>query len=685
MTAHINPFTAEWTTPFGLPPFSSLTPDDMREAFHLGFAEHMSEIEAIAVEPDEPGFANVMEALERSGQTLRRVSRVFYNLAGADTTEALQALEREMAPLMARHYSAISMHAGLFARIDALHETRGGLSLAHEQMRLLERAHANFVRAGARLAPEGKERLSAINQRLAELGTRFSQNLLKDEASWALPLSDEAELTGLPEFLTAAMRQAAADRKLDAPCAVTLSRSIIEPFLAFSARRDLREMAFKAWTARGEGGGETDNRALIAETVKLRAEKARLLGFASFAHLKLDDAMAKTPEAVRGLLDLVWAPAKARAAQEAADLAALAHAEGQNDPIAPWDWRYYSEKVRRARFALDEAAIKPYLQLDRIIEAAFDTAHRLFGLSFEARPDLRGYHPDVRLWEVKGPGGRHIGLFMGDYFARSSKRSGAWMSAWRNQEALDGEVRPIIVNVCNFARPAPGTPALLSLDDARTLFHEFGHALHGLMSDVTYPSLSGTHVSRDFVELPSQLYEQWFTTPQVMSRFCRHAETGAAMPEELIGRIKAAQTFNQGFATVEYTSSALVDLAFHTLAPEQAEVDPWAFETAELARLGMPSGIVMRHRTPHFAHVFSGEGYAAGYYSYLWSEVMDADAFDAFTEAGDAFDAETAGRLARYVYAAGNSRDPAEAYTLFRGRMPTPEALMEKRGLKGAA
>ncbi|MBN9447546.1 MAG: M3 family metallopeptidase, partial [Bosea sp.] len=465
--------------------------------------------------------------------------------------------------------------------------------------------------------------------------------------------------------------------------AVTLSRSVIEPFLTFSKRRDLREESFAAWSRRGENGGETDNRAIVAEMVKLRAAKARLLGFATFADFKLDDSMAKTPARVRELLELVWKPAKARAAQEAADLAALAREEGENGPIRPSDWRYYSEKVRQKTYALDEAVLKPYLQLDRIIAAAFDTAGKLFGLAFAERKDLAGYHPDVRIWDVtEAASGRHIGLFLGDYFARASKRSGAWMSAYRGQRNLDGEVRPIIVNVCNFAKPAEGKPALLSIDDARTLFHEFGHALHGLLSDVTYGSLAGTSVSRDFVELPSQLYEHWFLTREVMQRFCLHAETGEPIPDALIERIRKAQTFNQGFATVEYTSSALVDLAFHSLELP-AEVDPLAFEAAELARIGMPGEITMRHRTPHFSHVFSGDGYSAGYYSYLWSEVMDADAFNAFIEAGDVFAPEVAGKLRRYIYSAGDTRDPAEAYTLFRGRLPTPDALLEKRGLAG--
>jgi peptidyl-dipeptidase Dcp len=684
MTA--SPFATEWTTPFGLPPFGELAPEMMRAAFHEGMAAHMAEIEAIAGDQRPADFANVIGAMERAGAMLTRTARVFYNLSGADTNEALQAIEREMAPLMARHHSAITLHAGLFARIDAAFQRRDALGLDAEAMRLLTRTHAGFVRAGAGLDEAGKTRLSAINQRLAEIGTAFSQNLLKDESGWTLALAGD-DLAGLPDSLKAAMAQTARERGQEGHL-LTLARSIVEPFLTFSSRRDLREKAFRAWISRGEMGGETDNRALIAEMVGLRAEKAKLLGFASFAHYKLDDTMAKTPEAVMELLELVWSPAKARAAREAKDLAALAREEGQNDPIAPWDWRHYAEKLRRALYSLDEGEIKPYFQLDQIIAASFDVASRLFGLSFTHRPDLKGYHPDVRIWEVKGRDGGHVGLFLGDYFARASKRSGAWMSLFRSQDRMpseDGgprEVRPIVVNVCNFAKPAEGQPALLSMDDARTLFHEFGHGLHGLMSDVTWPSLSCTNVTRDFVELPSQLYEHWLSRPEVMGRFCRHAQTGEPIPEALMDRLKAAQTFNQGFSTVEYTSSALIDMAFHALTPDQTRgLDPLAFEAAHLARLGMPSEIVMRHRTPHFAHVFSGDGYAAGYYSYLWSEVMDADAFDAFTDTGDVFDAGTAEKLGRFIYSAGNSRDPAEAYTLFRGRMPTPDALMEKRGL----
>jgi len=676
-----NPFGQAWETPFGLPPFATITPEHIRQAYPAALAQHRAEIEAIKAEQDEPSFANTIEALERSARGMSRLGGVFYNLAGADTNEALQAIEREMSPVMSRHWSAIMMDQDLFARVDAVFAAREGLRLSGEQLRLLERTHRGFIRSGARLQGDDKARLAAINERLAGLGTQFGQNLLKDEASYALILEDEADLDGLPSFVVAAMARAAADRGLDGKHAVTLARSIIEPFLTFSTRANLREQAFAAWSKRGETGGETDNRRIVAEMVALRAEKAKLLGFATFAHFKLDDTMAKTPENVRELLELVWTPARARARQEAADLAALAASEGADAAIRPSDWRFYAEKVRQKTYALDEAVLKPYLQLDNIIAAAFDTAGALFGLAFAERPELRGYHPDVRVFEVtERASGRHIGLFLGDYFARASKRSGAWMSAYRGQRNFDGEVRPIIVNVCNFAKPAEGQPALLSIDDARTLFHEFGHALHGLLSDVHYGSLAGTSVSRDFVELPSQLYEHWFLTREVMQRFCLHAETNEPIPDALIETIRRAQTFNQGFATVEYTSSALVDLAFHSLeAP--ATVDALAFEAAELARIGMPAEITMRHRTPHFAHVFSGDGYSAGYYSYLWSEVMDADAFNAFIEASNIFAPDLAERLKRYIYAAGDTRDPAEAYTLFRGRLPTPDALLEKRGL----
>ena len=676
-----NPFAARWDTPFGLPPFAAIRPEHIQPAFEAALAKHKDEMAAIVADPATPDFTNTIEALERAGRALSRVGGVFYNLTGADTNEALQTIERELSPLTSRHWSAIMMDPALFARVDAVFAKRETLGLDSEQMRLLERTHRGFIRSGAQLGAEDKARLAAINERLAGLGTQFSQNVLKDESSYALMIADEAGLAGLPPFLLAAMARSAADRGHPGQHAVTLSRSVIEPFLTFSMRRDLREEAFAAWGKRGENGNDSDNRLIVAEMVKLRAEKAKLLGYATFAHFKLDDTMAKTPENVRELLELVWTPAKARAAQEAADLAALAQAEGENGPIRPSDWRHYAEKVRQKTYALDEAVLKPYLQLDRIIAAAFDVAGKLFGLSFAARTDLAGYQPDVRIWEVtESATGRHIGLFIGDYFARASKRSGAWMSAFRGQRRLGGEVRPIIVNVCNFAKPAEGKPALLSIDDARTLFHEFGHALHGLLSDVTYGSLAGTSVSRDFVELPSQLYEHWFLTKEVMQTYCLHAPDGRADPRRADRDDQARADLQPGLRHrgIHLVGAGRPRLPF---AGGAGEIDALAFEKAELARLGMPEGMVMRHRTPHFTHVFSGDGYSAGYYSYLWSEVMDADAFNAFLETGDVFSPELAGKLKRYIYSAGDTRDAAEAYRLFRGRLPTPDALLEKRGL----
>ncbi|WP_185984395.1 M3 family metallopeptidase [Aureimonas mangrovi] len=661
----------------GLPDFAALAPEGFEAAFDAAMAEHRDEIRAIADNPEPASFDNTVAAMERSGRGLTRVASAFYALAGAHTNTRLQSVERAVAPKLSRHGSAISLDPALFARIDALFGQRETLGLNAETLRLLERVHAGFVRRGARLQGANRERLAEIDARLSELGTAFSQNVLADESAFAMPVAEE-DFAGLPDFLVSSMASAAAERELPGHV-VTLSRSIVVPFLTYSPRRHLREQAFGAWTRRGENGGATDNRAIIAETLKLRAEKAKLLGFSSFAAYKLDDTMAKTPDAVRSLLSAVWDKALERARDDAGALREIAAAEGENGAIAPWDWRYYAEKRRQAEFAIDEGEVKAYFSLDRMIAAAFDVANRLFGLTFEPMPDAKVWHPDARVWRVRGADGGEKGLFIGDYFARSSKRSGAWMSALRSQHKMDGGQTPIIYNICNFAKPAPGRPALLSLDDARTLFHEFGHALHGLMSDVTWPSLSGTAVARDFVELPSQLYEHWLETPQVLAAHARHVETGEPMPQDLADRLAAARSFDAGFDTVEYTSSAIVDLALHEAG--EAPEDPAAREAEILADFSMPAEIVMRHRSPHFAHIFSGDGYSSGYYSYMWSEVLDADAFEAFTEQGDPFHADTAARLAANIYSAGNSRDPAELYKAFRGRMPSPDALMRKRGL----
>ena len=677
-----NPLLAPWTAPFGLPPFADVKDAHFTPAFDVALANHMAEIDAIAARVEAPTFANTIEALERAGVDMKKVGGVFWNLAGADSNDARQQIEREMAPRMAAHGNAITSNAVLFKRVDDLFAIRASLGLTAEQLRVLERTHLGFVRAGAKLEPAQKTRMGEIKQRLAALGTQFSQNVLADEKAYELPLPAEADRAGLPASLVAAAAEAAKTRGSTASHVVTLSRSLIEPFLIASTRRDLRETAFNAWIRRGENGGATDNREIVKEILALRAERARLLGYATFADYKLDDTMAKTPAHVRDLLETVWGPAKAQAGRERERLQKLAAADGANIQIEPWDWRHYAERVRSADYGIDEAEIKQYLPLDRVIAAAFATAERLFGLTFHALKDVALYHPDVRAFEVTARDGKHVGLFLGDYFHRPSKRSGAWMSAFRSQEQLAGDIRPIIVNVCNFAKPAAGAPALLSMDDARTLFHEFGHGLHGLMSNVTYPSLSGTSVARDFVELPSQLYEHWLGTREVLAEFARHHETEAPMPAQLIEKLRAARTFNQGFATVEFLASAIVDIDFHADA-SASEVDPMAREAATLARIGMPREIVMRHRTPHFSHVFSGDGYSAGYYSYLWSEVLDADAFAAFEETGNVFDAATAERLAKFVYSGGGVREETEAYHAFRGRAPKVEGLLKKRGLVG--
>jgi peptidyl-dipeptidase Dcp len=675
-----NPLLYRFNTPFEAPDFPAISTEHFLPAFAEAMARHNAEIDAIASATDAPTFASVVDALELSGADLDRVNSVFWNLSGTMSTDEIRAIEREIGPRLAAHHSAITTNGALFARIDAVFAARDTLGLSPEQMQALTLMQRRFVVGGARLDETGKARYGAIRQRLSALTTQFSQNVLKDETDWTMTLTAD-DLAGLPMFLVSAAEAEAKGRGVDG-YVITLTRSSVEPFLIFSERRDLRERAFQAWTSRGDSG-ETDNKPLIVEILTLRRELAQLLGFADFAAYKLADTMAKTAGNARKLLDDVWPAAKRRAGEERRGLLDLAASDGL-DRIEPWDWRHYAEKLRQKTFAIDEATVKPYFQLERMIEAAFDCATRLFGLTFTPASDAPVYHPDVRPFAVKDREGRHVALFYADYFARPGKHSGAWMSAFRDQQRLGRTIRPIITNVMNFVKPAAGEPALLSFDDARTLFHEFGHALHGMLSDVTYPSLSGTAVPRDFVELPSQLYEHWLEQPDVLRRHAVHATTGEPIPEALLGKLIAARNFGQGFASVEYCASALVDLAFHA-APDPARIDVAAFEAAELARIGMPGGITMRHRSPHFGHVFSGDGYSAGYYSYLWSEVLDADAFQAFRETGDIFDAGVAERLKTYIYAAGHTRDPETAYTLFRGRLPSVDALLAKRGLKTAA
>lgn len=669
---------AAWNGPLGLPDFSRIADDDFAPVFDAALKAHEVEVEAIAGNAEQATVDNTLAALELGGEALDRVSSIFWCRAGAHTNEAIQALERDVSPKMSRHFSAISMNEKLFARIDDLYQRRAALDLDAETLRVLEKTWKGFVRSGAKLDAVGKKRLAAVNEGLSSLGTQFGQNVLADESEWALFL-DEADLAGLPEFLKSSMAEAAEMRGQKGRYVVTLSRSIYEPFSTFSERRDLREAAFRAFTMRGQNGGATDNTDVVRDMLRLRAEKARLLGYGSYAALKLNDTMAKTPKAVHGLLDPVWEKALEKAASDQTQLERLAAQAGSNEKFAPWDWRYYQEKLRAEKFAFDEAELKPYLQLERVIDACFDVAARLFGITFEEKKGIAAWHPDVRVFVVKNAGGSERGLFLADYFARPSKRSGAWMSALKSGYGLGHGSKPVIYNIMNFAKPPAGEPALLSLDEARTLFHEFGHALHGMLSEVTWPSVSGTSVSRDFVELPSQLYEHWLTVPQVLKKHALHVKTGKPMPKALLDKVLAARTFGAGFATVEFTSSALVDMAYHARsdAPEQ----PLRFESETLAKLHMPDTIAMRHRTPHFGHVFAGDGYSAGYYSYMWSEVLDADAFSAFEEKGDPFDPALAKKLRENIYAAGGSKDPEELYKDFRGKMPTADAMMAKRGL----
>ncbi|MHC9234479.1 M3 family metallopeptidase [Pseudooceanicola sp. 502str34] len=669
-----NPLLTTWDTPFDIAPFDRISDEDFAPALDEALAAHKAEIDAIAASDEAPTFENTLAAIAASGESLDKVLSVFFTVAGADSNETREALQRDFSPKLAAHSSEFYANKALFQRIQTLWDSRESLGLEADDARLLELTHRDFVRAGAALEGAEAERLKEVKSRLAVLGTQFTQNLLADERGWFMELA-ETDLSGLPDFVVSSARAAGKEKGVAGP-AITLSRSLIVPFLQYSTRRDLREKAWRAWTSRGEMAEATDNRAIAAEILALRDERAKLLGYETFAAYKLETEMAGTAQNVRDLLMQVWKPAKSQAEADEWILGQMMKNDGVNGALEPWDWRFYSEKRRKQEHDLDETALKPYLQLDRMIEAVFDTAHRLFELNFQPL-DVPLYHPDCRAWEVTR-GGDHVGVFIGDYFARGSKRSGAWCSAMRSQAKKPRVQTPIVINVCNFAAPPEGEPALLSYDDARTLFHEFGHALHQLLSDVSWERYSGTSVARDFVELPSQLYEHWLEVPEVLQRFATHAETGEAMPQDMLEKVLKAATYDQGFQTVEYVASALVDLEFHDGPPP---ADPMAKQAEVLAGIGMPHAVVMRHATPHFAHVFSGDGYSSGYYSYMWSEVMDADAFEAFEEAGDAFDATTAQSLQENILSKGGSVEADKLYIAFRGRLPGVDALLKGRGL----
>jgi peptidyl-dipeptidase Dcp len=678
--APTNPLLAPWEGPAGgVPPFDRVRVEDFAPALEAGMAAELAEVEQIARNPKPPTFENTIAALERSGRPLRRALAVYGVWESNMSTPDFQAVEREMAPKLAAFADEITQNAALFARIEAVHAASDDAGLTPEQRRLVWKVHGDFVRAGAKLEPAAKARVAAINQELATLFTEFSQNVLADETEGQLVLESTDDLAGLPPSVVDAAAAAAAARGLQGKWLIANTRSSIDPFLTYSSRRDMRERAWKMFVSRGDMGNAHDNNALITKILALRAERAGLLGYPTHAHWRMADTMAKEPERALELMQQVWPAAIARVSEEVRDMQAIADVEGAGITIAPWDYKYYAEKVRLARYDLDQGEVQQYLQLDKLREAMFWVAGELFGFAFEPIDGVPVYHPDVSVWRVTDRGsGKLVGLWYFDPYARAGKRSGAWMNAYRAQERFASEVAPIVSNNANFVRGSPDAPVLISWDDATTLFHEFGHALHGLCSDVSYPSLAGTSVPRDYVEFPSQLLEHWLATPEVLSRFALHYRTGEPMPNELRERIQRASVFNKGFETTEYLASALVDMKMHT-APEPID-DAGRFERQTLAALGMADEIVMRHRPTHFLHIFSGDSYSAGYYSYLWSDTLTADAWEAFTEAGGPYDREVAARLRRHIFSPGNTVDPAAAYRAFRGRDASIEALMRKRG-----
>jgi peptidyl-dipeptidase Dcp len=671
--AEANPMLAEWSGPYGgVPAFDKVKVADFAPALTKAMADELAQVDKIARNPAPATFDNTIAPLEHSGAALDRVG-TFYNIwSGTLSTPEMRAVETEMEPKLAAQSDAILQNAALFKRIEAVYEGREAAHLSPEQSRLAWVYWNRFVRAGAKLAPKDKARVAAINQDLAGLFTAFNQNLLADETDYVLYLRTEGELTGLPQDIRDGMAAAAVEHGHKGEWAVLNTRSSMDPFLTYSSRRDLREKVWKTYYSRGDNDDAHDNKAIIKKILKLRAERARLWGYPTHAHWRLENAMAKTPDNAMALMMRVWPSAVARVHQEVAEMQAVADKEKAGVKIEPWDYRYYAEKVRADRYALDMNDVKPYLQLDKLREGMHWAAGQLYGFTFTPVSDVPVAHPDIKVWEVKGADGRHVGLWYFDPYARTGKRSGAWMNAYRAQEKLGGAVTTIVSNNANFVKGAPGEPVLVSWDDGITMFHEFGHALHGLNSDVTYPSLSGTAVARDYVEFPSQLNEHWLPTPQVLNRFALHYQTGKPIPAELVEKIDKAHTFRKGFDVTEYLSSALIDMKLHLAG--DADIDPDAFEKAELDKLGMPHELPMRHRTPQFQHIFASDGYSAGYYSYLWSEVLDHDAYEAFVEAGGPYDKPTAKRLHDKIMSVGNTIDPADQYRAFRGRDPDVKA-----------
>ena len=693
MDPNINPFFQEWNTPYEVPPFLDIKDEHYMPAYEQGMKENLEEIDVIVNNPEAPTFANTIEELERTGKLLSKVGRVFSNLASSNTNPKLQELQRELSPMLSAHYDKISLNEGLFNRVDAIWQNRENLDLTKEQTKLLNDTRKGFVRSGALLSEDQKERISEINSKISGLSTSFGQNLLAETNGFELIL-EASDLEGLSEGVIAAAADAAS-QKMDAAesdeekdkykgkYVFTPHRSSMYPFLTESTRRDLREKLYNSYVMRGDNNNDTDNKEIAAQIAKLRAERAQIMGYKTHAHFILDDNMLKTPEEVYDLLYKLWKPAVKRAKVEVADMQAVADSEGHDFKVAAWDWWHYSEKVRKEKYDLDESAIKPYLSLDNVLQGVFNTTNKLWGLNFTEIFDIDLYHPDARIWEVTDKDGSHLGIFIGDYFTRSNKRGGAWMSSFKGQSNLDGRERPIVVNVCNFPAPVGDDPALLSFDNVVTLFHEFGHAMHGTLTDVKYGSMAGTSGPRDFIELPSQLLEHWASEPQVLKSFATHYETGEPIPDELIEKLLNASKFNQGFINTEYLAASLLDMDWHTISADDELKDANKFESESMKKVGLIGEIAPRYRTTYFAHIFSG-GYSSGYYSYVHAAVLDSDAFEAFKEAGDVFDPELSSKLRSSIYSMGSTEEAMDLFVEFRGRKPVIEPLLKVRGLDGS-
>tara|TARA_Y200000002_G_scaffold383046_2_gene402788 strand:- start:560 stop:2557 length:1998 start_codon:yes stop_codon:yes gene_type:complete len=662
-------------------------------AYEQGMKENLEEIDLIVNNPEAPTFANTIEELERTGELLSRVGRVFSNLASSNTNPQLQELQRELSPMLSAHYDKISLNEGLFNRVDAIYQNRENIDLTSEQAKLLNDTRKGFVRSGALLSEDQKERISGINSKISGLSTSFGQNLLAETNGFELILED-SDLDGLSDGVIAAAADAASQKmdsaksdeekdKYNDKYVFTPHRSSMYPFLTESTRRDLREKLYNSYVMRGDNNNDTDNKKIAAQIAKLRAERAQIMGYKTHAHFVLEENMLKSPEEVYELLIQLWKPAVKRANVEVADMQAVANAEGQNFDIAAWDWWHYSEKVRKEKYDLDESLIKPYLSLDNVLKGVFNTTNKLWGLTFTEIFDLDLYHPDARIWKVSDKDGSHLGIFIGDYFTRSNKRGGAWMSSFKGQSNLDGMERPIVVNVCNFPAPVGDNPALLSFDNVVTLFHEFGHAMHGTLTNVKYGSMAGTSGPRDFIELPSQLLEHWASEPEVLKSFATHYETGEPIPDELIEKLLNASKFNQGFINTEYLAASLLDMDWHTISADEDLKDANKFELESMKKVGLIGEIAPRYRTTYFAHIFSG-GYSSGYYSYVHAAVLDSDAFEAFKEVGDVFDKDLASKLRATIYSKGSTEEAMDLFVQFRGRKASIEPLLKVRGLDGS-